>query len=605
MPWIPILRRYFGADQTRLLFISVVGLGLFANALISKGDSATAARVSYARTVEESRVLIKALMKEHDVPGLSLALVDDQTIIWAEGFGHADVKAEVAAGADTRYRFGTASALLTVTAAMQLHGRGKLELKRHVAHYVPEFRMRSHPHYPQATAVSVRSIMTQHSGLPPLLLHRMWSRHAIPKEEILSQLRQQAPQLPPDTIMTLSVPAMALLGLVLERITGRNFEAHMQQALLRPLAMQHSSFAFDAAAPLAQEYKNAKAQTRYYVRDVAAAGLITTANDMAQFLKMVFAGGRNGQQRLLSETGVNAMWRVQNRGIALDLGSEFGYGWAMAAFDIRGAGTVAHVTGDSLFHKSQIVALPQHRLGIVVLANSAESRHAVDRIAQEVLTRALRDKSGIVQPVTQTERRIPLTNLSPAARRTISGQYATWLGWAQVYSKDKDLRISINNKELFLLPYDNGRFAMEYRLFGMIPIRIAALEPLRMSTRQYGKRLLLVSRYRGSDFVFGEKLQPQAMPASWRKRLGSYQIEQQDEVYRMEQLRLIEQDGMLMLQHKIPALAQEVLRMPLQVLSDKQAMISGIGGSGGAIIDVIRDDRGERLSLLGFHARRR
>src|SRR5262245_10952837 len=82
---------------------------------------------------------IGAEIKQKGIPALSIALVDDQTIVWARGFGFADRAKRVPATAETVYRVGSVSKLFTDLAVMQLVEQGKIDLDAPVTLYVPDF----------------------------------------------------------------------------------------------------------------------------------------------------------------------------------------------------------------------------------------------------------------------------------------------------------------------------------------------------------------------------------------------------------------------------------------------------------------------------------
>ena len=103
-------------------------------------------------------------MKKNSVTGLSIALVDDQRIVWAEGFGYADQEKKIPATADTLYRVGSISKLFTDTAAMQLVEQGKLDIDQPLKKYIPNFSIKSR--YPDTAEITPRQLMTHHSGLP-------------------------------------------------------------------------------------------------------------------------------------------------------------------------------------------------------------------------------------------------------------------------------------------------------------------------------------------------------------------------------------------------------------------------------------------------------
>src|SRR5262245_25284399 len=93
----------------------------------------------YAAVAQALERLINAQLADKNLPALSIALIDDQTVVWAKGFGHADPKHKVPATADTVYRVGSVSKLFTDIGIMQLVERGALDLDAPVTRYLPEF----------------------------------------------------------------------------------------------------------------------------------------------------------------------------------------------------------------------------------------------------------------------------------------------------------------------------------------------------------------------------------------------------------------------------------------------------------------------------------
>jgi len=93
----------------------------------------------YAGPVEESRRLARALVVGDNLPGLSAAVAVDGEIVWAEGFGWADVESRTPVTPLTRFRLGALSKPLTAAAAALLHDRGRLDLDAPVQRYVPAY----------------------------------------------------------------------------------------------------------------------------------------------------------------------------------------------------------------------------------------------------------------------------------------------------------------------------------------------------------------------------------------------------------------------------------------------------------------------------------
>src|SRR5436190_13229613 len=95
---------------------------------------------NYAAVVEALDRFVAREVADKRLAALSIALVDDQAIIWAKGYGSADPKKQTQATAETVYRIGSVSKLYTDIAVMQLVERGALDLDAPVTRYLPDFK---------------------------------------------------------------------------------------------------------------------------------------------------------------------------------------------------------------------------------------------------------------------------------------------------------------------------------------------------------------------------------------------------------------------------------------------------------------------------------
>jgi CubicO group peptidase (beta-lactamase class C family) len=114
-------------------------------------------RGEYAKVAEYVSALVRHEMKKGGVTGLSIALVDDQRVVWAEGFGYADKAGTGPASPDTVYRAGSISKLFTATAAMQLAEQGRMDIDRPLGDYLPGFSIRTR--FLDAAPITPRSIL--------------------------------------------------------------------------------------------------------------------------------------------------------------------------------------------------------------------------------------------------------------------------------------------------------------------------------------------------------------------------------------------------------------------------------------------------------------
>lgn len=112
----------------------------------------------WSRAVEAGREVVRAGLTAQNLPGLSVAVGIEGRIVWAEGFGWADLEQETPVAPDTRFRIGTASTALTSAAAGLLIEQGRLRLDEEIRVRVPEFPQKPWP-------VTLRQVMGHTAGV--------------------------------------------------------------------------------------------------------------------------------------------------------------------------------------------------------------------------------------------------------------------------------------------------------------------------------------------------------------------------------------------------------------------------------------------------------
>jgi serine beta-lactamase-like protein LACTB, mitochondrial len=190
----------------------------------------------YAGPVEESRRLARALAAGDDLPGLSVAVAVDGEIVWAEGFGWADVESRTPVTPLTRFRLGAVSKPLTAVAAALLRDRGRLDLDAPVQRYVPA--------YPgKQWTVTARQLMGDVAGV-----HRirgdnndaMPTTHCASLDEAVEMLASDPLLFEPGTEHRYSIWGWVLVSAVVEGAAGEPFARFMARQVFEPLAMERT-----------------------------------------------------------------------------------------------------------------------------------------------------------------------------------------------------------------------------------------------------------------------------------------------------------------------------------------------------------------------------
>jgi CubicO group peptidase (beta-lactamase class C family) len=258
---------------------------------------------------------LEAELAERRVPGAVFVFVRGGKVVFARGFGKADLaRGRPVDPERTLFRVASVSKLFTGTAVMQLVERGAVDLDADVNQYLRSFAV------PPAFGepVRVRHLLTHTGGFDDRLLGMAASKEAA-QEPLRAHLARRLPQrvVPPGRVFSYSNYGIALLGALVEEVSGQPFEVYVAEHVLVPLGMTRSSFApgLELRADLATGYSLRGARPEPLAYDwlnvAPAGGLAATASDMARFLRAQLAGGALEGRRILRPETLAQMHRTQ------------------------------------------------------------------------------------------------------------------------------------------------------------------------------------------------------------------------------------------------------------------------------------------------------
>lgn len=493
---------------------------------IQKGDYDAIIRYLQAR-------IPRAIAQEH-IAGLSIALVNGQELIWAQGFGLADKARGVPVTPNTAFRAGGISKLLTATAALQCVEQQRLALDAPIQQTLREFYVRSRFHDDQAAAdraVTLRRLLSHQSGLPSEHLRDLRSTYAMGQ----MPMRVSGVWLssPPGSQVAYSNLGYALVGAAIERSSGKSFEAQLQNSLLKPLEMNQSSFVGTASqqAFRALGYTDGVASTDAPVRDLAASGLWASPKDLAHYVHMLFAQGVYKGNRVLGSASIDAMFTQQNTGNALDFDCQMGLGWFLAPCGDEPVGpgirTYQHSGGGDDF-AAQLSLLPDQQLAVIIMANDSNAEDLVAGLATDTLRLLLQAQTG--HAVCADDCQAPSNGLKlchvPAAidRKRLAGFYAT--AWGVFRIKDDDQRLSgeLAGYTFELLRDDDGWLRAQKKVLGFWFKDLGELGRVQLDVISVQGRQMLTARSHGQRVAIGERIEPPPLPSAWADTIGTYQV---------------------------------------------------------------------------------
>jgi CubicO group peptidase (beta-lactamase class C family) len=254
-------------------------------------------------------------MAERHVPGAVFVLVKDGRMTLAKGFGYADRERQLPIIPDrTAFRVASVSKVFTATAVMQLYERGQLKLDEDVNRYLHGFQLTNS--FPRP--VTLAHLLTHTGGFD----ERTIGTSARSRAEVrpLGQYlaaRMPARALPPGDVLSYSNHGTALAGHIVEETAGTPFARYVDENILQPLGMRHSSFEpgeeLEGALAVGYDYDKAtdsyRAVPRTYGHGTPAGQLVATGTDMAAFLIAHLQDGRYGDTRILQEATAREMHR--------------------------------------------------------------------------------------------------------------------------------------------------------------------------------------------------------------------------------------------------------------------------------------------------------
>lgn len=223
------------------------------------------------------------------MPGLVYGVVFDGELVFSGQFGYADIEGDVPADTDTLFRIASMTKSVTAVAIFQLRDAGLLQLDDPVAMYLPELGKLQYPTL-DAPAITIRHLLTHTGGLPE---DNPWGDRqlAISDDELLQLLSNGLSfSTVPGTRYEYSNLGYAMLGLVIQQVSGMDFGSYTQEKILQPLGMTATTWEYADAddARLAKGYEVTAAgpvsvPLAHHGAFAPMAGLITSIEDFARF----------------------------------------------------------------------------------------------------------------------------------------------------------------------------------------------------------------------------------------------------------------------------------------------------------------------------------
>lgn len=318
-------------------------------------------------------------------PGAALAIVQDNEVVYKKGYGYASLEYDIPITPSTIFHVASVSKQFTDFAILLLADDGKLSLDDDVRQYIPEL-------YDFGQRITIKHLIHHTSGLRDqwqLLMLAGWRLDDVITHHRIMKLvmRQRELNFEPGAEFLYSNTGYTLLADIVERVSGKTFAEFCNDRIFRPLGMERTHFHDDhqqivknRAYSYAPKDTGFKKSVLSYAT-VGATSLFTTVEDLAKWI--------NNFSKM--EVGGSDVVKGMEEQFILNNGEKIEYACGLKIAPYKGLKTVSHSGSDAGF-RSHLVMLPEHQLGIVVLANlgginpESLTRQIVDIILSDVIT---------------------------------------------------------------------------------------------------------------------------------------------------------------------------------------------------------------------------
>jgi len=340
--------------------------------------------VLQAQNLQKIEQYIESARKDWNIPGVAVAIVKDDSLVFSKGFGVANIESGAKVDGNTMFAIASNTKAYTAAALAMLVDEGKITWDDRVVDHLPWFELYD-PYVTQNA--TIRDLLSHRMGLATFSGDLVWYGTTHSREEIVRRAKYLKPVAGFRAEWGYSNIMYLAAGLIVEQVSGMSWDAFVAERMFKPLGMKRAITSIkqlktmqNVAMP--HNDVNGKNLVIEYVDwdNIAPAGsIITSVNDQARWIKLQLNKGVHKGKTIFSAQQQHEMWKPHSieefSAFAQQLwvGKHFelyGLGWSL--YDYYGYKVVSHGGGyDGMI--SQTVLVPELNLGFVVLTNNNNS----------------------------------------------------------------------------------------------------------------------------------------------------------------------------------------------------------------------------------------
>jgi CubicO group peptidase (beta-lactamase class C family) len=537
--------------------------------------------------------LFKNELKDINVFHASYAVFNTDSVIFQDNFSANDVKVD----GDSPFLIGSVTKVFTAVAIMQLYEQGKIDIDKPISDYIPDFKIQQR--FTDSAPITIRTVLTHHAGIPSDYYLHKFSKNKHDFNEILPYLNSQYTCYPVGKLWAYSNLGYALLGILIERVSGMKYEDYISSYIFNPLKMNNSGFYTDyyTQKNIAVSYdNNGELKDELPILDKPAGAIYSTVNDMVKFCISFI----DDKEILLRKSTINRMFELQNRDNLIDLDhrSAICFNFKNKAYEL---GRVFEHGGATMFHRAQIVIAPDAGMASVLLSDSPNGKDNAWKLDEQMMVEYCRYMNIKPDKSLNSDKKMQFTPISKKDLKSFAGNYAMPGMVCRFDWKNEHLSPEIEGQNFYLVQHDSNAFVPAKRFLGM----------MFKSDKMYflleeidGEKHFIQAMAWGGLSIIGTKTSVKPISEMWKKRTGMYEVMNADneDAPTIENVKILIENGFVMMKYGFNAEMSfgQNATIALNLKDDYEAFVLGYGRGGGESIIFDKQNKGFQFMGLKF-----
>jgi D-alanyl-D-alanine carboxypeptidase len=315
-----------------------------------------------------------------DLPGAAIIVLKNGQVIFRKGYGIANLELNVPIRPEMVFRLASITKQFTAVAIMMLAEQGKLSLQDDIAKFFPDYST-------AGKRITVENLLTHTSGIKDHL-EKLWParmREDFRPERLIDLFKNDSLEFEPGTKESYSNSNYVLLGVIIEKLSGKEYGQFIEENIFKPLGMKHSYYErvqeiipnrVSGYARVREGFVNAAYVSTPQL--YAAGGMCSSVDDLALWDAAVYS------DKLLKQSSWERLFTPYR--LASGEVSAYAFGWVISQFEGR---TIASHTGGIPGFTTYVLHMPVDRVYVAILSNDRTAEVQPEYVARRLAAIAI------------------------------------------------------------------------------------------------------------------------------------------------------------------------------------------------------------------------